>query len=686
MRTFMLILFVAFTISGFGQFTGPENCLEMTGTPKYVNVPTSTSLSPTTAITIEAWIYATSWGPNAWSNTIVGKEDWASGSRGYVLRCGNNGRLSFNIGIGSSWQEVVTTVSVLNLNQWHHVVGTYSGTQLKIYVDGIEVGTFSITATITSSPYDMRIGESSYSTMSSRPFSGRIDEVRLWSTALAITEIRNYMCRPVTASHPNFTSLRGYWKLDEGGTSTTTADASGNNNTGTLVNVPVWVRSGVPLGETSAYSYTTPFAVSLDNTLDSISVAAFSPVPTGVQIYRISGQPSNLTLPPGYANTGFSDGYWGVRVFGAPNATYTFNLKLKSWPAAAGCMPTIIKRADNSVATWSVSNDYLNVQTLSVTLNATGRQEFMVYFGKNSVITYNGPLSICEGDSIVLSANSQPGFSYAWHQNNTPITGGSASSLVVKQSGDYYVVVTNSASCADTSDVKSIIVNPKPNVEIVAGGPVNFCQGDSVTLYVTGAQTYLWSNASSLDSIVVSQSGKYMVWGVDMNNCVDSSSRIVTVNPPPSPVITLTGPSLTTGNFSSYQWYFNSFAIAGANNQSHTPTQNGVYTVEVLDSNGCYAMSPTFIMTNVGLEEHSGNPEMLSLYPNPSKGDFAVIYNGAVPAVMLVTGIRGEYVANQTLLPNSITEINGLKLKPGVYLVRITSKQFSDAIRLLVTQ
>jgi hypothetical protein len=685
MRVIVLFSLMAVALSTAAQFTGPGNALEMTGLPKYVNVTNAASQNVTTGITVEAWIYATSWGANPWSNSIVSKEDWASGSRGYALRCGGTGRLSFNIGIGTAWQEVVTTATVLNLNQWHHVAGTYNGTQLKIFVDGTEVGTVSVSASITSSPYDLRIGESSYSSVSSRPFSGRIDEVRFWNTGLTVNQLRDFMCRPVTSTHANYANLKGYWKFDEG-TGTTTSDASGNSNTGTLVSGPVWLVSGIPLGETSAWSYASPFSLSLDNPLDSIWVSGFSPAPTGVQIYRITGPPVNTSLPTGYAQTGFSDGYWGVRIFGNPNASYTFNVKLKSWPASTGCMPMLISRADNATLTWTITNDFLNLQTLTVSVSATGRQEFMIYFGKNSVITYNGPTSACDGDSIILTANAQPSYSYLWHKNNLPIPAAASSSLVVKQSGDYSVVVTNAASCSDTSSIKTITINPKPNVQITPSGPTSFCQGDEVTLHVSGALSYLWSTAAIDDSIVVTQSGKYMVWGVDANNCIDSASQVVTVHPKPTPVITQSGKDLTTGHYDSYQWHFSNMPIPGANQQSYTPTQNGIYNVEVLDSNGCYAMSPTFTLTNVGIAEWTDPEQLVSVYPNPSvQGIFFIDYQGIVPATLTITGISGEIITTKILAPESILKFDDLSLAPGVYLLNLKNDNVSKCLKIIVT-
>lgn len=677
MRTLITFVLTMCVFTGNAQFTGAGQCLEFNGGSKYVNIPTSTALSPTAAITVEAWIYATSWGVNAWTNTIVSKEDWASGSRGYVLRCGNAGRLSFNIGIGTGWSEAVTTVTVMNLNQWHHVAGTFNGTQIKIFVDGIEVATTSVTASITASPYDLRIGESAYSNVSSRPFIGRIDEVRVWNSALTVAQLREYMCRPIISAHPNYSNLKGYWKLDEGGAATVAADSSGNLNHGTLTNAPVWNLSGAALGEMSAYNYTSPFTVSLDNTSDSISISGFSPAPTGIQIYRISGQPANLTLPAGYPNTGFSNGYWGIRVVGSPNATYTFHLKLKTWPATTGCMPTLIQRTDNGTATWSITSSFLDPATLSVTTGTSGRKEFMVYFGKNSAITYTGPVTGCLGDSIKLTAKTQPGYSYLWMKNNQPIAGATDSALMVKQSGDYSVIVTNSGNCTDTSSAKTITFFPKPNVKITPSGPISFCAGGQVVLHASGATSYLWSNASSADSIVVTQTGVFKLYGADTNNCVNTDTILVMVHHNPLPVILQAGTSLTTAQpYASYQWYLGNLLIPNATQQSFTPVQNGLYKVEVTDSNGCFGVSANFSMNNVGLENLMSQQPDITATPNPTGGLTTFAVSGVTPEGIRfgISDYLGRDILNTSQLREASTnrftlDLSGLS--PGIYFYYI---------------
>jgi hypothetical protein len=73
-------------------------------------------------------------------------------------------------------------------------------------------------------------------------FPGQLDEIRLWNVARTQQQMQNYMHRPLTGMD---TGLVAYWRFDDGSGSTL-SDASVNGNTGTLVNNPTWVLSGVP--------------------------------------------------------------------------------------------------------------------------------------------------------------------------------------------------------------------------------------------------------------------------------------------------------------------------------------------------------------------------------------------------------------------------------------------------------
>ncbi|MCB9223897.1 MAG: T9SS type A sorting domain-containing protein [Crocinitomicaceae bacterium] len=62
----------------------------------------------------------------------------------------------------------------------------------------------------------------------------------------------------------------------------------------------------------------------------------------------------------------------------------------------------------------------------------------------------------------------------------------------------------------------------------------------------------------------------------------------------PSPVISSVSETLTTGTFSSYEWYLNGNLLSGIIGPNLTPTDSGQYTVIVTDANGCFGESNPF--------------------------------------------------------------------------------------------
>ena len=85
-------------------------------------------------------------------------------------------------------------VASLPLNTWTHLAATYDGTTLRLYVNGVQVGSRAVASPLLTSTGVLRIGGNS---VWGEFFAGRIDEVRLYNRALAAAEIQADMNAPV---------------------------------------------------------------------------------------------------------------------------------------------------------------------------------------------------------------------------------------------------------------------------------------------------------------------------------------------------------------------------------------------------------------------------------------------------------------------------------------------------------
>src|SRR5690606_38366046 len=79
------------------------------------------------------------------------------------------------------------------LNQWHHIACLATETHLIVYIDGVNVGSDILddAETFGSSGDNFTIGAGVMDGGTQHPFSGYIDDVRVYSRGLTPTEMEN---------------------------------------------------------------------------------------------------------------------------------------------------------------------------------------------------------------------------------------------------------------------------------------------------------------------------------------------------------------------------------------------------------------------------------------------------------------------------------------------------------------
>jgi len=93
----------------------------------------------------------------------------------------------FHLADGVSHTGYGIIASALNYSQWYYVVGTYDGTYGKIYVDGVQNGSYS--TSITPGTYTTSFCAIGYMNYSDRYFPGNIDIVQWYDKTLSTKEI-----------------------------------------------------------------------------------------------------------------------------------------------------------------------------------------------------------------------------------------------------------------------------------------------------------------------------------------------------------------------------------------------------------------------------------------------------------------------------------------------------------------
>jgi hypothetical protein len=225
-----------------------QTALNFDGVNDYVSIPNESNFDFTNSMTAEAWIKVNSFSVAYQSVITKGDNSWR------IQRYSTTNVLEFTCVIGGVNKTVIGSRSV-NDGKWHHIAGTYNGSQMTLYIDGTVDGYLATTGNIDNSAYAVYIGENAQ--MTGRYFNGQIDEVRLWNAALSTSTLRNQMNKTLIG---NEYGLKGYWKLDDGFTTTSTANNSSLTASinGTLAGFTTtaatgftstsgWVYSGAPV-------------------------------------------------------------------------------------------------------------------------------------------------------------------------------------------------------------------------------------------------------------------------------------------------------------------------------------------------------------------------------------------------------------------------------------------------------
>ncbi|MBP7689894.1 MAG: LamG domain-containing protein, partial [Thermoflexales bacterium] len=132
------------------------------------------------AVTVAAWVNPADY---VGYSPIVAQENNAGA--GYWLNLSSNGTIRFIVGNLSTNLDL-STVSAIPLNQWSHVAGTYDGSTVRIYINGVEAANAAFTGGMIVPHKTVRIGSD---VAPNGYFSGRLDEVAVFDRALTATEI-----------------------------------------------------------------------------------------------------------------------------------------------------------------------------------------------------------------------------------------------------------------------------------------------------------------------------------------------------------------------------------------------------------------------------------------------------------------------------------------------------------------
>jgi hypothetical protein len=308
-------------------------------------------------------------------------------------------------------------------------------------------------------------------------------------------------------------------------------------------------------------------------------------------------------------------------------------------------------------------------------------------------VTPQGPTTFCTGGSVVLQGPTSTTLplTYQWYNAAGAIAGETSSSYTASATGNYYVIVTNTATgCNTTSAPIQVTAGSGPSSAINPQGAVNGCQGGTVTLSAV-SQTglcYQWNlNGAPIAGATsatygASVNGSYTVTvsicATPACNTTSTIPTVINLNALPTVAVTPTsvtpfcqgGSALLTAASSapnaSYQWNLNGTPISGATSTTISAVSNGSYSVTVTNTGtGCSNTSNAVPVTVYPLPAIGITPAAAttfcqggSVVLNASAG-FGT-YTWKRNGITVSTGTVSSYTANSTgLYSVSVSSTNG---------------------------
>ncbi len=409
--------------------------------------------------------------------------------------------------------------------------------------------------------------------------------------------------------------------------------------------------------------------------------------------------------------------YW-VKIFNgnncsaqSTNTVVTMNSNTVPVISANGstslCSGTSVTLTSSNAGNYTWSN---GATSQSITVSTAGTYWVRTGAGNcvsqsaNTVVTTNGPLapdvtassalSICDGSTVTLTSSVFGG--YLWS------TGETTRSIDVSVAGSYWVRGYVSGSCFAQSTNQVVTVNPAPSTPLItANGSLTLTTANpTVVLTSSPANSYLWTNGQTTQSITVNTAGNYYVTVSGSAGCT-STSAITTVitsacTPPPVPYITLSGStvllpgqsvSLSSSAASGYLW------STGETTKTITVSTAGTYSVRVYSAANCFSISLpvtiTELSTGISTVDDQSNLNSFIAYPNPAHDriTFTYIANSNEDASLVIFDIAGREMKRNEInayVGENKIELNVDDFPRGVYFAFLITKNDKQTIRLIL--
>ena len=184
-----LVNSVTGTLQSSGMFENTNNgVFDFDGATNYIDFGNADELNITEFITISAWVKASS---SSTDRCYIAKR--GTSGNAYQISQYSNKAIGLSIWIGSSRKDLLGTTNHVQ-DVWYHVVGTYNGSYMRVYVNGVEennqaqIGSIDTTTNTNTS--------STIGAAQGNRFNGDIGPIKVYNKTLSASEVlQNYQAQ-----------------------------------------------------------------------------------------------------------------------------------------------------------------------------------------------------------------------------------------------------------------------------------------------------------------------------------------------------------------------------------------------------------------------------------------------------------------------------------------------------------
>ncbi len=461
------------------------SALQLDGIDEYLHTPFANYTFNN--FTLEMWINSSNYNQNEhyislYQNAYLVLGGWNAGG---VFTTWADGLTPIEIGS--------TPVNTPAVGTWHHVAFVYDGTNQILYIDGVAVTTTATSDAVTNSATfasGLVIGARYTQNTQFSPTS--FEDIRIWNVARTPAELNANISSNLSGSEPG---LVAYYRFENGPSSTTVSDLTGNGNTLTMYNMEPsdWISGPLASVQTTDVQNTC-------GPLTWIDGVTYNSSTTGVTYTYVGGSVAGcdsivtLDLTVNTPSQGTDVQVACGSYTWIDNNTYTSSnnsaVYTISGGSANGCDSIVTldltinpasQSTDTHVAcgsfTWIDNNTYTSSNNSAVYTISGGSAN-----GCDSVVILNLTINTVDvsvaSSAVQLTANATNA-QYQWvdcDNNFAAIQGANSQTFTATENGNYAVIVSASNGCSDTSACvaitsvsvventleKGIVVSPNP--------------------------------------------------------------------------------------------------------------------------------------------------------------------------------------------------------------------------------